>query len=189
MVKLQSLQERAGPLVVLRLTQKIQHFAVFFIHQNGQSPRVIQLLHGHYLYAYTKTPSTSLYIFLATHRFPLCTLGQVTDTFRETVAELVGKCGGSQSEAARRAGISTAMISRTLAGQGPRDPKGATLAKIHRALGRPTPYTMSAPAPMVVRENGELADDILKLSIWIRNNPQAWPFVLNAARGQGYKET
>lgn len=81
------------------------------------------------------------------------------------------------------------MISRTLAGQGPRDPKGATLAKIHRALGRPMTYTMSAPAPMVIRENGELADAILKLSMWLRNNPSAWPFVLNAARGCGYKDT
>ncbi len=111
------------------------------------------------------------------------------EEFRALVIELVHACKGNQSEAARRAGVSTALISDTLAGKGPADPKAATVAKLRKAIGRPLEYTMSAPAPAMVRESsGELADKLIKLTIWVREHPHAFPFILNAAKGMGYKE-
>lgn len=100
--------------------------------------------------------------------------------FRTAVAELVDKCNGNFSEAARRADLSVALISDTINGKGPDDPKTETWRKVYKALGRPAP---------LVRESGvRYIDKYERLLDWLRTHPDAWPFVLNSAKGAGYKE-
>ena len=64
---------------------------------------------------------------------------RIQDTFEQSVERLVAKHNGQQAEAARAAGVSAALISETLRGKGPVDPRGETWAKISAALGERPP--------------------------------------------------
>lgn len=56
--------------------------------------------------------------------------------FSELIGDLVTKFG-SQAEAARKSGLSKALISDTLKGKGPEDPHTDTWNAVFAALGRP----------------------------------------------------
>lgn len=59
----------------------------------------------------------------------------MNSSFMQLVADAVKKFG-SQAEAARRTGLSTAFISQTLRGRGPVDPHTTTWNAVLSALGR-----------------------------------------------------
>lgn len=110
------------------------------------------------------------------------------DSIQGPLKEALEKKRLNTVEGGKAIGISYATISRILNG------KVATVDDhtgelILRWLGRPIDYTMRPSAPSTVREdNGILADKLFSLSVWIRQHPESWPFILNAARGCGYKD-
>jgi hypothetical protein len=73
----------------------------------------------------------------------------MTETFQQAVQRLVQKHHGVQAEAARAAELSTALISETLQGKGPTDPRGETWYKVYQALGE------KPPAKVWMVRNGE----------------------------------
>lgn len=71
----------------------------------------------------------------------------MSEDFAQVVERLVAKCEGNRTEAARRAGLSPPMISRTLRGEGPQDPHTETWRKVYTALGETMPHRGRAVAP------------------------------------------
>lgn len=64
-----------------------------------------------------------------------------------------------------------------------------TVEKLTRWIGKPIDNAVREPsAGYGTFSNGALAESILKLSGWIRTHPDSWPFILNAAKGRGYKD-
>lgn len=130
-----------------------------------------------FVYANAKATATFFYIFFLTPHGGREYSAVVGNEFQTAIAALVERCHGNLSEAKRVSGLSVSLISDTLRGKGPADPKTATWQKLSRAMGHPA----------VVRERGVgYTDRYERLMIWLRLHPDAWPFVLNAAKGCGY---
>lgn len=97
---------------------------------------------------------------------------------------LVDQCDGNMSEAARRSGLTTPLISRTLAGHGPLDPKAKTIDKVYTALKiKPSFMLKEGAAKYVVKDKYQRFADFIKTL-----SPERQAFFFDAAKMYGFDE-
>lgn len=106
--------------------------------------------------------------------------------FRELIEELVRQHGGNQRAAARSAGLSSALLSQTLRGRGPDDPRADTIQKAVTAL-------QATGSDFLVREGGvAYGDRFARLADWLRGlaaiAPEKVDSIFSVARALGFKD-